>query len=93
VLAGALRAGPRILWQAVQQIRHVDVRSHLDRLTIPTLILWGTRDRLLPAASAATLSAAIADAEVTLVPDGNHLLFFEHPGLVNEAILSCLARP
>ena len=31
-------------------------------------------------------------AEVTIVPDASHLLFFEQAGLVNEAIESFLAR-
>ena len=90
--SGALRAGPRILWQAERQIRQVDVRSHLHDLTAPTLIMWGARDHLLPMENAVTLSAAIGGAEVTIVPGASHLLFFEQAGLVNEAIESFLAR-
>jgi pimeloyl-ACP methyl ester carboxylesterase len=90
---GALRAGPRILWQAERQIQHVDVRSHLEKLTISTLILWGSRDRLLPVENAAKLAALIASAEVIIVPGASHLVFFEQAERVNEAILSFLARP
>jgi pimeloyl-ACP methyl ester carboxylesterase len=91
VVAGSLRAGPRILWQAVQQIRGVDIRPHLASLTVPTLILWGEKDRLLPVAGAATLAAAITGAEVRTVPGANHNLFFDQAELVNEAILGFIA--
>ncbi len=93
VMGGAISTSPRILWQAVRQIRDIDVRSLVRSLTVPTLILWGTRDRLLPVENAATLSAAIARAQVTIVPDASHILFFEQAGRVNEAILSFLAQP
>ncbi|MGH2345550.1 MAG: alpha/beta fold hydrolase, partial [Chloroflexota bacterium] len=92
VTFGALRAGPRILWQAVQQIRQVDVRPRLTGLTVPTLILWGERDRLIPAANATLLSAAMPHAEIRIIPGMGHNIFFEDPKLVNEAILAFIGR-
>ena len=92
VVSGALRAGPRILWQAVQQIRRVDVRSHLTGFAVPTLILWGERDRLIPAANAPILSAALPHAEVRIIPGMGHNIFFDDAKLVNQAILAFIGR-
>jgi pimeloyl-ACP methyl ester carboxylesterase len=92
VVAGALRAGPRILWQAVRQIQQIDVRPRLVALALPTLILWGDRDRLLPVANAAILAAALPGAEVRIIPGEGHNVFFDRADLVNEAILSFIQK-
>jgi pimeloyl-ACP methyl ester carboxylesterase len=91
VTAGALRAGPRVLWQAARQVREVDVRTHVAMLTVPTLIMWGDRDALLPVANAATLAACIAGAQVRVVQGATHNLFFEQPELTNAAIVEFLS--
>lgn len=88
VVAGALRAGPRILWQAVRQIQHIDVRPRLTTLVIPTLIIWGDRDRLIPVGNAALLAASLPGAEVRIIPGEGHNVFFDQADLVNEAILT-----
>jgi len=92
VVAGALRAGPRILWQAVREIRSVDVRSGLSEVAVPTLVLWGENDRLIPAANAALLAAAIRGAETRIIPGGGHNVFFDCPTPVNAEILAFLSR-
>ncbi len=92
VTFGALRAGPRSLWLSVQQIRQVDVRPRLSKLTVPTLILWGERDRLIPATNAPILAAAMPHAEVRIIPEMGHNIFFDDAKLVNEAILGFIRR-
>jgi pimeloyl-ACP methyl ester carboxylesterase len=89
---GALRAGPRSLWQAVRQIERVDVSAHLVGLAVPTLILWGDSDNLLPVTNATLLGAAIAGAEVRVVPGGTHNVFFDEAEVVNGAVLAFLRR-
>jgi pimeloyl-ACP methyl ester carboxylesterase len=92
VVLGSLRAGPRIMWQAVGEIRSVDVRPVLAAVLAPSLILWGDQDRLLPVRNAAPLAAAIKGAELRVVPGAGHNLFFDDPGLVNTAIGEFLAK-
>jgi pimeloyl-ACP methyl ester carboxylesterase len=89
VLRGVLRTGPRVLWQALAQIRETDIRPALASVRVPTLIVWGTRDRLLLSEGAATIAAAIAGAEVRTIP-GGHNLFFDRAGAVNALIPSFL---
>ena len=72
----------------MQQIRRVDVRPGLSGLTVPTLILWGERDRLIPAANAPMLLAAMPHAEIRIIPKMGHNIFFDDAKLVNEAILA-----
>ncbi len=49
----------------------------LHRLTMPTLVLWGDADRLIPVEQAAIWSERIPDAETTVLPGVGHLLFDE----------------
>jgi len=93
VVGGVLRADPRALWQAVREIQRIDVRPHLADLAVPTLILWGDQDRLLPVANARVLSAAIPGAQVRIVQGGTHNIFFDQADLMNEAIVGFLGTP
>lgn len=92
VVRGALRAGPRMLWQAVAQIRAVDVREHLEAVRAPTLILWGDRDRLLPAANGPILAAAIAGARLEVLPGAGHNIMWEQAERFNEAVAAFITR-
>ena len=92
VLAGSLRAGPRVMWQAVEQIRTVDVRREAAGIRVPTLILWGEADRLLSAASGPPLAAAIAGSRLCIVPGAGHNLMYDRPELVNQAARAFLSE-
>lgn len=51
----------------------------LHRISVPTLLLWGSEDRMRPVAQAAAWLEAIADARLEQVPGAGHLLFEEKP--------------
>ena len=94
VVGGVMRAGPRILWQAVQQIRSIDVREHLGSITAPTLILWGDGDGLLTSDNGPILAAALHTARLQLVPGGRHNLMWEQADIFNEVVTEfLLAQP
>lgn len=85
VLGGSLRAGPRVLWRAVQEIRGMDIVPVLTTVTAPTLILWGARDALLPVDGGPLIAAAIPGARLIVVPGAGHNLMYEQAELVNQA--------
>lgn len=49
------------------------------RITMPTLLLWGAEDRLVPVAQAPHWQRLLPDARITCVPGAGHLLFEERP--------------
>ncbi len=49
------------------------------RITMPTLLLWGAEDRLVPVAQAPHWQRLLPDARITYVPGAGHLLFEERP--------------
>ena len=72
-----------------------DFRGDLPQIDIPTLVVHGTADRILPFdATAARLrdEKLIADLTVVEVPDGPHNIGWTHPDEANAALLEFLTR-
>lgn len=51
----------------------------LHRLTMPTLLVWGAEDRLMPAAQAEAWRRAIPGCRLESIPAAGHLVFEEAP--------------
>ena len=72
-----------------------DFREDLPKIDIPTLVVHGTADRILPFDSTAKRlrdEKLIADLTVVEVPDGPHNVGWTFPDEVNAALLEFLRR-
>jgi non-heme chloroperoxidase len=72
-----------------------DFRDDLPKIDVPTLVVHGTEDRILPfEATAARLrdEQLIADLQVVEVEGGPHNIGWTHPDEVNAALLDFLPR-
>lgn len=72
-----------------------DFRGDLPKIDVPTLVVHGTADRILPfEATAARLrdEKLIADLTFVSVEDGPHNIGWTHPEETNGALLDFLAR-
>ncbi|APW96942.1 3-oxoadipate enol-lactone hydrolase [Halobiforma lacisalsi AJ5] len=67
-----------------------DVSDRLERLRIPTLVMHGTDDRVLPAANGELLAERLPDARLELVDGGSHCFFIEAAEHVNGVLLEFL---
>jgi len=63
-----------------------DASDELDEIDVPTLILHGTGDRVLPVENGELLADALPDAQVTFHEDGPHLFFIEEADRVNDQL-------
>ena len=71
-----------------------DFRDDLPKIDVPTLVVHGTEDRILPfEATAARLPALIADVELVTVEGGPHNIGWTHPEEVNSALLQFVGAP
>lgn len=61
------------------------------RVTVPTLLVWGRQDRLIPPAYADAWQAALPDATVELVDGAGHMLPYEQSAAVVAAVTSYLS--
>ncbi|MGA2283636.1 MAG: alpha/beta fold hydrolase [Candidatus Dormibacteria bacterium] len=71
--------------------RDADVSRRLAEISVPTLVLHGTEDVLVPLADAETLTKLISGARRYWFDGCGHLFFHEDPGLTAEVMLSFLS--
>jgi non-heme chloroperoxidase len=70
-----------------------DFRDDLPKIDVPTLVLHGDADRILPyPATAARLHGLINDVEVVTVEGGPHNIAWTHPDEVNDALLAFITK-
>jgi non-heme chloroperoxidase len=72
-----------------------DFRGDLSKIDVPTLVIHGTDDRVLPFASTAARlrdEKLIADLTVVEVENGPHNIGWTFPDKVNPALLEFLGR-
>lgn len=63
---------------------HPNLRRFLGRITNPTLVVWGTEDRLLPASQAPLWVEALPDGRLLTVEGTGHLIAQERPATLTE---------
>ena len=69
-----------------------DFRGDLPKIDVPTLVVHGTDDRILPyEVTAQRLPALIKDVQLVSVDGGPHNIAWTHPEEVNPALLDFLA--
>jgi non-heme chloroperoxidase len=73
---------------------HEDFRADVAKIDVPTLVVYGDSDRIVPFASAGQRTAKlVAGAELLLIKDGPHNVAWTHAAEVNAALLNFLAKP
>jgi pimeloyl-ACP methyl ester carboxylesterase len=63
-----------------------DSTPSLAQITIPTLILHGADDPIVPPGEARAMQAAIPGARLEMIPDAGHLPNLENPNAFNQAV-------
>jgi len=72
---------------------HEDFRNDLSRVDVPTLIMHGDADRILPiAASGLRTAKLIKGARLLVVKGGPHCIIWTHADLVNDGLLEFLGK-
>jgi non-heme chloroperoxidase len=70
-----------------------DFRADLPKIDVPTLVIHGTEDRILPFdATANRLPGRIKDLRLVPVPGGPHNIAWTHPDEVNAELLRFVAE-
>jgi pimeloyl-ACP methyl ester carboxylesterase len=72
------------------EIVYAGLRDRLDALTLPALVVWGGRDRVVSPRYAEMLRDALPDGRLLLLPDAGHVPMCEQPAEVAAAVLELL---
>lgn len=81
-LAHLRQCDPAVLLEDLLACAAFDVTENLANLSLPTLIVCGQDDRMMPVAMSETLHAALQSSELILVPNAGHNVMVEYPDLV-----------
>ncbi|HWP36516.1 MAG TPA: alpha/beta fold hydrolase [Gemmatimonadales bacterium] len=84
MIAGSPPAG---IIGAIQAMRdRPDSTALLPQIDVPTLVIAGREDRLIPPAASRALADAIPGAQLTLIPEAGHLTPLEQPVQTSRVI-------
>ena len=69
-----------------------DATGQLSRISVPTLVIAGEDDALIPPAESRTLAQAIPGSQLNAVLHAGHLVAFEQPAEFNHVLQEWLNR-
>ena len=73
---------------------HEDFRKDVAKIDVPTLVIHGDADRIVPFSAAGQRTAKlIHGAELVVIKDGPHNVAWTHADEVNSALTNFLAKP
>lgn len=77
---------PHGLLHQFQALATFDMRSLLGTINVPTLIIAGEKDLLMPIEDAQELARLIPDARLVVIPHAGHLLIHEQPAVFLQMV-------
>jgi pimeloyl-ACP methyl ester carboxylesterase len=83
-----LRQAHTSLLPVVRAFAREDRYPRLGEITVPTVVMVGTADRSTPPNHSRRLAAGIPGARLVTVPDTGHMINWEDPDALVEAIVS-----
>jgi len=69
-----------------------DFRDRLPEVSVPTLIVWGEKDAIIPARDANEFERLIPDSRKVVMRDTGHVPMAERPEAFNDVLLGFLAE-
>jgi pimeloyl-ACP methyl ester carboxylesterase len=92
VVAESLKLPARVWKSALDGLLAMDDRADLERITAPTLLIWGERDGFFFRSEVEELAAAIPGARLIVYPDTGHAVQWERPERVAEDLNAFLRQ-
>ena len=78
---------PARVWRdALAGLSEAEPPTEAGEIGVPTIVIWGGRDELLPADAGERLTAAIPGAGLRTYEDGGHMVLWEQPERVARDI-------
>ncbi len=86
-------AQPRYAWlRQAEAVRSFSLGEAVSRIKAPTLIVAGTKDRVVPYRNAELLAETIPNSRLVLFEGGSHLLFIENAHIFNRVVMDFLGE-
>lgn len=86
----AFRSGPVSIGLAFARLLRDDARPLLKSIRVPTLLLWGEHDPLVPLTYARQIAELIPMSKLVTIANAGHIPFWENPEAFNRELLAFL---
>jgi pimeloyl-ACP methyl ester carboxylesterase len=84
---------PAAVWKAtLDGVLHDDFSAELGRIGVPTLVVWGDADTVLPREDQETLARLIPGGRLVVYEGAGHVFYWEDPSRVAADLASFLGR-
>jgi pimeloyl-ACP methyl ester carboxylesterase len=83
---------PQSLYEDYAACNSWDCTADLGRISVPTLLICGEADRMVPFQYSIVLQRRIETAQLVIVPGAGHMVMLEQPELVARAVQQFLAE-
>jgi pimeloyl-ACP methyl ester carboxylesterase len=87
-----LRAGPASVAVAGTRVIFSDERESMARIRVPTLLVWGENDPLVPVGFGRAMRDEIRNAHLEVIPRAAHVAMWDAPEAFNRITLDFLAE-
>lgn len=77
---------------ALDALTSYPIRDRLPEIACPTLIVWGTKDRLVPVRDASEFERLIPDSRKVVYPDTGHVAMLERPTAFNALLQAFISE-
>jgi pimeloyl-ACP methyl ester carboxylesterase len=91
VLGGFAVKSPASMLRAAGEILALDGDPGVAEVVVPTMVMWGSRDAIVPMGGADWLARTLPRAQVAVIPDAGHIPMLDRPDEVNAALRGFLA--
>lgn len=81
----------RAFWEFTAASEQLDLTGRLDQVTVPTLVITGDADGIVPPSETEQLAAALPDATLVVIPQCGHVAHQECDAAFREAVTTWLA--
>ncbi|MFI5297035.1 MAG: alpha/beta fold hydrolase [Polyangiales bacterium] len=89
----ALRDMGKVFHDLAPDLLTPSVRTNARRLAMPTLIVWGDRDRLVPLEAVRGIARTFPDAQLQVIRDCGHMPMIEEPFATIDLMRAFLGAP
>ena len=76
--------------QTLRRFRFDSLGTHVRRIQVPTLLIWGAQDVWIPATYGRLMAVELPVSALIVVPDAGHNVMEEQPAVVNRALIDYL---
>ena len=85
-IANMLQCRPGVLYGDFVACDRFDLMNEIEKIVLPTLILYGNDDQLTPAKHSQFLHSRIKGSKMEVLPDAGHMVMMESSQDFNEKI-------